>query len=216
MAEILLLTWPKENNLAHSSTVLFLNYWRSLQTRGTAHAPLREDFDPSGLKSLMPQMMMISTNDISCRFRLSGGLLVALHGHELKDTAFSSLFAANEHDRLRTALLPTIRQQQPVTLTVSAPWIVMPEASEAEDQALFRDETVTLEITLCPLTNSYGKIDRLVGLCQPLSRRPKNTKGTLGRYTLLKAGVEAPVADTTPVVRKPHLQLVAVGGRRIA
>jgi hypothetical protein len=212
LAKILLRWGTKETALPHSSTVQFLAHWRSLQSEGPAKAPLRTDFDPSQLKTLMPQMIMISTNDTSCRFRLSGGLMVALHGHELKDTAFSSLFANTEHDRLRTALLPAVRQQQPVTLTVSAPWHPVPESGDDPDEDLFQTETVTLEITLCPLTNSYGKIDRLVGLCQPLSRRPKNTRGSLGRYTLLKADVDAP----PPSPRKPHLQLVAVGGRRIA
>lgn len=120
-AAILPFPCAKEIDVPHSSTVSFLSYWRSLQT-DPGKAPLREQFDPARLKTLIPQMMMVSTTDHSHRFRLAGGFLRALHGHELKDTSFTALFQAPFIGRVTTALMLSRRQAQPVILSLSAPW----------------------------------------------------------------------------------------------
>ena len=89
--------------MPHSSTVSFLSYWRSLQI-DPEKAPSREQFDPARLKSLIPQMIMISTAEPGHRFRLSGGFLRTLHGYELKDTSFLALFRPAFVDTIVTAL----------------------------------------------------------------------------------------------------------------
>ncbi|MDV6332969.1 PAS domain-containing protein [Asticcacaulis sp. 201] len=197
--------------MPHSSTVSFLSYWRGLQA-SPEKAPARELFDPARLKSLVPQMMMISGTDAGHRFRLSGGFLRALHGYELKDTSFLSLFRPPFVDTIGAALALGRRREQPVLLTLTAPWKTDAPELPPEDADLFQNETVTFEILLCPMMNRYGKVDRMVGLYQTLSAAPKNPKGWLGRYTLISSKLYEPDRN----VKAAHLRLVSDGGRRIA
>ncbi|ESQ85519.1 hypothetical protein ABAC460_23610 [Asticcacaulis sp. AC460] len=192
--------------MPHSSTVSFLSYWRGLQTRPDK-APSRDRFDPARLKSLIPQMIMISTADPAYRFRLSGGFLVAVHGYELKDTSFLSLFRSPFLNTIKTALQMSLRREQPLILTVSAPWI-----TDDPGETPYQNETVSLELCLCPMMNRDGQVDRFVGVYQTLSAAPKNTKGRLGRYTLVSSRLYEPHRT----VRAAHLRLVSVEGRRIA
>ncbi len=193
--------------MPHSSTVSFLSYWRGLQP-SPDRAPARDRFDPARLKNLIPQMIMISTADPSLRFRLSGGFLVALHGYELKDTSFLSLFRSPFVNTAKTAISMSLRRQQPLILHLSAPW----QANRSTDAEPSRNDTVSIEVCLCPITNRDGAVDRLVGIYQTLSPMPRNPHGTLGRYTL----VSSRLYDHHRYVRAAHLRLVASDGRRIA
>lgn len=192
--------------MPHSSTVSFLSYWRGLQTRPD-RAPTRDRFDPARLKSLVPQMIMISTTDPAYRFRLSGGFLVALYGRELKDNSFLSLFRTPFLNTVKTALQMSLRREQPLILTVSAQWLTDDMATEAS-----QNETVMLEISLCPMLNQEGQVDRVVGIVQTLSAPPRNPNGTIGRYTLVSARLFEPQRSIKPA----HLRLVSVEGRLIA
>ncbi len=192
--------------MPHSSTVSFISYWRGLQP-SPERAPARARFDPARLKSLIPQMLMISATDSAWRFRLSGGFLVTVHGLELRGTSFLNLFQPPFTNPVRVALGSAVRRQQPLILRLAAPWQVH-RATDDES----RNETVTLEICLCPVTNAEGEVDRLVGICQTLSPMPRNRHGMLGRYTLMSARIH----DHHSAVRAAHLRLVASGGRRIA
>jgi len=201
----------KEIVVPHSSTVTFLNYWRGLQTHPDK-APLREHFDPARLKPLIPQMMMVSATDHHHRFRLSGGFLRGLHGYELKDTAFPTLFRRASASSLTTALMLARRREQPVLLSLCAPWKTSHPEMSPEELALFQTETVGFEICLCPMMNGYGKVDRLVGLYQTLSAMPYNPNGVLGRYTLDSSRLIEP----EPTAKGAHLRLIASEGRRLA
>ncbi|ESQ73829.1 PAS domain-containing protein [Asticcacaulis sp. AC402] len=192
--------------MPHSSTISFLSYWRGLQTRPDK-APARDRFDPAKLKSLVPQMIMISTSDPAYRFRLSGSFLVAVHGYELKDTSFLGLFRSPFLNTVRTALQMSLRREQPLILTISAPWI-----TDDTSQAPYQNETVTVEICLCPMMNRDSAIDRVVGIYQTLTAAPKTTNGRLGRYTLVSSRLYEP----RRMLKAAHLRLVSVEGRRIA
>jgi hypothetical protein len=204
----------KETPVPHSSTVSFLSYWRGLQSRPDK-APSRDRFDPARLKRLIPQMIMISTADAAYRFRLSGGFLVALHGYELKDTSFLGLFRSPFLNTVKTAMQMSLRREQPLILTVSAPWLPEDASKDAPQNAAegsYQNETVTVEICLCPMMNRDGAVDRVVGIYQTLSAPPRNPNGTIGRYTLVSARLYEPRRS----VRPAHLRLVSVEGRRIA
>ena len=204
--------------MPHSSTVSFLSYWRGLQT-SPERAPSRDRFDPARLKSLIPQMIMISTTEPAYRFRLSGGFLVALHGYELKEASFMGLFRSPFHDTVEAAIQMSLRRQQPLILTVTAPWqtfVSMKEDGRTGDDdspaQLSQSETVSFEICLCPMLNRDGQVDRLVGIYQTLSPMPKNPHGTIGRYTLMASRLH----EQQRHIRAAHLRLVASEGRRIA
>lgn len=196
--------------MPHSSTVAFVSYWRGLQS-SPDRAPARERFDPARLKSLIPQMIMISTADSGYRFRLSGGFLVALHGYELKDTSLLSLFRSPFLNTVKTAVIMAVRREQPLILTASAPWQAH-RAARGDGGDPSRNETVTFEICLCPMASRDGVVDRLVGLYQTLSPMPANPRGTVGRYTLMSSRLY----EHHRFVRPAHLRLVASDGRRIA
>ena len=205
--------------MPHSSTVSFISYWRGLQP-SPEKAPTRDRFDPARLKSLIPQMMMISTADQSYRFRLSGGFLVAFHGYELKDRSLLSLFRSPFTNTVKPAMGTSLRREQPLILTLSAPWQPFPSgraddaqpAQSTQDRDLSRNETVSFEICLCPIANRDGVIDRFVGIYQTLSPMPQNPHGAVGRYTLMSARLY----EHHRLVRAAHLRLVASEGRRIA
>jgi hypothetical protein len=195
----------------HSSTVSFLSYWRGLQD-SPDRAPPRERFDPVHLKSLVPQMLMISTVDPAYRFRLSGGFLVAFHGFELRGSSFTSLFRAPFARTLETALRMGQTRQQPLILKLSAPWLSRDLAYAGEDIPLSQSETVSFEICLCPMLNRDEEVDRFVGIYQTLTPMPSNPHGAIGRYTLDSARI----FEHHRLVRAAHLRLVAMEGRRIA
>ncbi len=197
--------------MPHSSTVSFLSYWRGLQT-SPDRAPARSTFDPANLKSLIPQMIMISDSDTGHRFRLSGGFVVAFHGHELKDSPFLTLFQQAFADTVQTALILSRRRQQPVILTASAPWLTRDAATGFRDDGPSRYETVSFEICLCPMTDRDGKIDRFVGIYQTLSAPPANPVGRIGKYTLCSSRLYEPKRS----IRPGHLHIVATDGKRIA
>ena len=197
--------------MPHSSTVSFLSYWRGLQD-SPDRAPPRERFDPVSLKSLVPQMLMISCVDPTYRFRLSGGFLVAFHGFELRGTSFSLLFRKPFVKTLETALLMAQRRQQPLILKLSAPWLARDAMRAGEDIPLSHSETVSFEICLCPMLNRDGEVDRFVGIYQTLTPMPANPYGAIGLYALDSARL----FEHHRVVRAAHLRLVATEGRRIA
>ncbi len=196
--------------MPHSSTVSLLTYWRGLQS-DPVKAPSRDRFDPGHLKSLIPQMIMISTADSGHRFRLSGGFLVAVHGYELRETSFTGLFRPPFNDALIAALQRSALRQQPLLITFSAPWQAYVAEGETADARLFHDETVRFEVCLCPMLNRYGKVDRMVGVYQSLSPMPANRHGTLGRYTLENTTLLEPEQKSTA----GHLRLVVDAGQRV-
>ena len=197
--------------MPHSSTVSFLSYWRGLQD-SPDRAPPRERFDPVRLKSLVPQLLMLSCMDPAYRFRLSGGFLVAFHGFELRGNAFTSLFRTPFVKTVETALSMARRQQQPLILTLSAPWLSRTAIRAGEDILLSQSDTVSFEICLCPMLNRDGEVDRFVGIYQTLTPMPANPYGAIGLYTLDSARLY----EQHRLVRAAHLRLVVDDGRRIA
>ncbi len=197
--------------MPHSSTVSFLSYWRGLQD-APDRAPPRERFDPVHLKSLVPQLLMISCIDPAYRFRLSGGFLVAFHGFELRGSAFTGLFRTPFVKTVETALLMAQRHQQPLILKLSAPWLAREAVRAGEDIPLSQSETVRFEICLCPMLNRDGEVDRFVGIYQTLTSMPINPYGAIGLYTLDSARL----FEHHRLVRAAHLRLVTVEGQRVA
>jgi hypothetical protein len=156
---------------------------------------------------------MISDAEAGYRFRLAGGFPVAFHGRELKDSSFLGLFRSPFLDTVQTAIGMSRRRQQPVILTLSAPWQTETILSGDADLMASQAETVSFEIVLCPMTRTEGEeVDRFVGIYQTLSAAPKNPMGSVGRYTLISARLYEPKR----AIKAAHLRLVAEDGRNIA
>jgi hypothetical protein len=189
--------------MAQNSTDVFLGYWRALQT-DAGQAPTRNTFDPAVLKPLVSQMLMIGSGRTQYRFRLSGGYLVNLHGHELKDVSLLSLFHVACHQGLRTSLMLALRQERPLILSAKG------RTSRAEE--------FTLDILLAPLREKNGDVERMVGLYVPTSDMPHMTGQKVERFNLMQSQILS--ADEMPEERpfgaKDGPRLVSVEGRLIA
>lgn len=196
--------------MPQSSTVRFISYWRGLQ-RDPLKAPSRAVFDPARLKPMISQMIMLSSSDNGHRFRLSGGFLTALHGKDLKESAFAALFRDPFREPLRAALRAAQNRQQPLVLNITAPWYPKSQFDEVKLE-LSHSETLSVEICLCPLIGPEGRLDRFVGIYQTYGQPPSTTRGSLGDYSLLSSKIMEPKCNTVAA----HLRLVSIEGQLIA
>ncbi|MDC7685249.1 PAS domain-containing protein [Asticcacaulis sp. BYS171W] len=194
--------------MAHNSTAQFLTAWRGLQDT-PQKAPARDAFDPTRMKTLMPQMLMLAAGDHRTggfNFRLAGGFIEQLHGPGLKGSDFTALFAPAFQAPLIVALTSARHREQPLLLCVTTE---------------VGDDLLSAEILLTPLRNQDGLIDRFVGLYQPLGPQPDAFRleahydtnlPRAGRLSLKSARLQTADAPAFPA----HLRLVSIEGRLIA
>ena len=180
----------------HSNTQRMIDLWTGL--KGAGPAPLRSALDPAEIGALLPQTFMVERG-AGLPFRLSGSLIEDLHGRSLKGKSFLELWAPESRAAVRDAVVTAVRACEPAILYAEA----------RTDQ----DRRAGLELMLAPLAGPDVKVDRLLGLCQPIStlvRLHGENIVELGHRLTVYAGPNkgAPAG--------PHLKLAAVDGRRIA
>jgi hypothetical protein len=173
-----------------------IDYWRSLGR--ASGAPLRSDFDPAAVISLLPQTFMAG-RAAGLPLRLAGGLIEDLHGRSLRAESFLKLWAPESRAAVRDAAALCLSGREPAVLY-----------AEARTES---DERAGIELTLAALTGPSGEIDRLLGLYQPISPLAR-----LGRESVVDLTHRLTVYAGAQVAaeRGAHLKLAAVDGRRIA
>ena len=180
----------------HSNTQQLIDLWSEL--KGVGPAPLRSSFDPSMFRNALPQAFMLArTPDLT--LRLAGGLLEDLHGRSLQGESFLKLWAPDSRAAVRDAAVAAVRGVSPAILY----------AEGRTDQ----DRRAGFEMTIAPLTGPDARVDRLIGLCQPISalvRLHEETVCELQHRLTVYAGASKPGG------MGPQLRLAAVDGRRIA
>jgi hypothetical protein len=180
----------------HSNTQRLIDRWTEL--KGVGPAPLRSRFDPAALGGALPQAFMLArTPDLT--FRLAGGLLEDLHGRSLYGESFTKLWAPDSRAAVRDAAVAAVRSLSPAILY----------AEGRTDH----DRRAGFEMLLAPLTGPDARVDRLLGLCQPISalvRLHEETVCELQHRLTVYAGASKPGGVG------PSLRLAAVDGRRIA
>ena len=181
--------------MPHSSTISLLRYWRSLQI-DPQWAPFRSQFDPSQLKPLLSQMMMITDRDFDYRFRMSGGFLNTLFAKTLKDETLLSLFSSPFHQPILMALEKAVDREAPLILTAAIPM--------TSKQITPPQKDIELEFCLCPLKNAQGLSDRFIGLVHPQLMQFSEIKGELGPLSLKSALLQGATNEWRPA----HLSLV--------
>lgn len=185
--------------MAHNNTAQFLKYWHRIQPV-TETAPLRAAFDPGALKTLMPQMLMLSAGQGTYDIRLSGGVIDHLHGPGLRGSDFTHLFSPAFRAPLMVALTSARHREQPLLISATAP---------------ISDEVLSLELLLTPLRNTDGLIDRFASLYQPLGAPPTALEDQVpplaGLLTLGSARLQ-----TSDTLRPAHLRLISLEGQRVA
>lgn len=190
----------------HPNTQRMIDDWT--HRRGGRPAPLRADFSPATLGGLMPQLFMLDGETGEDDFRLVGGLILDLHGRDLRGVAFRELW--DRADMLKaTAALSEVR----ATLR---PVVVTARAHTAEGY-----ET-RLEIALAPLLGEDGSVERLLGLYQPtssLARLLGKPVEALSFHVLQPADAAEPLWAAPAAPRRTvrtDLRVVAIDGRRVA
>jgi hypothetical protein len=180
----------------HSNTQRMIDHWREL--RSGPGAPARSAFDPRFVSNLMPQLFMLDRQS-GLPYRLAGGLVEDLHGRSLRREAFLGLWTADSRAAVRDAALAAVRGPEPA--------VIYAEARTDSDQRC------GLELMLAPLTDADGRVDRLLGLCQPVTTLVRLHGEALTDLTH-KLTIYAGAGEAA--TRTPHLKLAAVDGRRIA
>ncbi|CAN5233085.1 PAS domain-containing protein [soil metagenome] len=180
--------------MSHSSTERLIDYWRS--RKGEALAPARADIDPTDFPTLLPQVFILGrVGPGDYVFRLAGGLLGELHGRDLRNVGFSSLWVHSDRIGVQTTLENARYTGEPAVLTVMA---------KAGPQA------VTLEVLLAPLTNPKGEVDRFLGLYQPVTPLSHLRELPIDWLTLASLDKSSPANEDGP-----RLRLASVSGQLI-
>lgn len=189
--------------MAQNDTQTFLTYWRSLRPE-TDQAPERGAFDPVKVRSLVPQLMMLSARD-GFRFRLAGEVVERMHGLGLKECDFSRLFDPEHQAAVVAALTAARYREQALRLTTLT---------------RVGEETLEIECLLAPLRTN-GLITRFVGLYAPLSPLPatfqdealfEDSRPLAGRMWL----TAAELIDDTKARSRSQLRLIVLNGREVA
>jgi hypothetical protein len=145
----------------------------------------------------MPQLFMLE-NTAELPFRLAGGLLEDLMGRPLRGRGFLPLWWEESRGAVRDAARAVLAGHQPAVLYAQG-------STAAGDAA-------GLEFMLAPLADRSGLVDRLLGLCQPLTplaRLKREPLRQLHHKLTIFAGGDIHAAE-------PRLKLAAVDGRLIA
>lgn len=182
--------------MSHSNTARMIGYWE--ERRGREPAPQRSSIDPADFADLVTQAFLIGRAGPSAYpFRLAGALLDDLHRGPLVGGDFLQLWAATDRPRIQTAIESALGLRESLVATAQGRSLSGAEAK--------------LEILLAPLADRHGKVDRLLGLYQPVSPLFRLQNQRIERLYLLQiafAGGGDPLA--APV------RLASVDGRLIA
>jgi hypothetical protein len=182
--------------MSHTNTNRMIDYWDA--RRGDALAPARADIDPAEFSDIITQTFIIGRTRAGVYpFRLAGGLLEDLHRRTLLGADFMALWSGTDRPKMQAAIESSLQRGEALTATALGRSLMSQEAK--------------LEIILAPLADSAGRIDRLLGLYQPVSPLFKLQNEPIERLFLQSIAF----ADTGLETPSP-LRIAAVDGRRIA
>jgi hypothetical protein len=179
----------------HSNTETLIKTWQG--RRAGARLPARTDLSPIDLGALLPQVFILGrAGDGEETFRLSGGLIVDLHGRDLRGSSFYSLWSKVDRPQVAAGLARSRSGGAPVVITV--------------DAVSVRGDAIGVELCLAPMIGPSGEADRTLGLYQPIS-----TVARLMGAPVKSLGIRSVVlaAESAP---GPRLRLVVDNTRRVA
>ena len=179
--------------MTHVNTRLLIDEWR--RQRGAARLPARPQMTAAAFGTLLPQVFVLGREAGRWRFRLAGGFLCDLHGHELRGADFAELWDGLSCAGALRALERAVADAEPVTLHAMA---------QRDAQRWLQ-----LETTLAPLTGPTGAPDRIIGLHQPVSLVARLEGGTVSALRLAQT-------ERQMIIAPPQLRLVVDNTRRVA
>jgi hypothetical protein len=182
--------------MSHSNTVRMIEYWSTL--KGEEVAPPRASLNPADFSDILTQSFMIGrARPGEYQFRLAGALLEDLHRRPLRGSDFSALWTVGDRSKLQTAVEAALRRGEALLIETLGRSLQGREAK--------------LEIMLAPFRGPLGKVDRLLGLYQPVSPLFLLQNQPIERLFLQ----EIAFASAGETVAAP-VRIAAVDGRRIA
>src|SRR3954467_11698300 len=151
--------------MKHPSSREFFAYWDA--KRGDARAPERSDIEPGAVRELLGDIFVLSSdNDAGYPFRVAGTRVSALLGRDLKDTAFSTLFAPDARREIEDVISYVAEEMLPAIAGITA---------TAEDGRIAH-----LELLLLPFNNRAHAPVSLTGSLAPF----EDDLGTLRDFKL--------------------------------
>lgn len=139
--------------MRHAHSEMLLAYWR--ERRFGEKAPRRSDIDPQDICELLGNIFFLSRMDSEHYvFRLAGTNLCSLYRREFKDQNFLNLWRDHDVAHIQILLESVLASTSPASFSATA---------YAMDLNPLR-----LEVSLLPLRGPDGRIDRIMGLYQPL------------------------------------------------
>lgn len=138
--------------MKHESSRVLYRYWDEL--RGARVAPNRTAIEPAAISDVLRDTFILQSDLAGFPFRLAGTRLCAMFGHELKASAFMSLWHRDDLDQLHIILDAVSEEGRAAIVGVRG------EASE--------DRDVPLEMLLLPLVQSGPRFDRILGVAAPI------------------------------------------------
>jgi hypothetical protein len=179
--------------MSHANTARMQGYWE--ERREGIEAPRRSSIDPAGFCDLVTQAFVLGRGPgRAYPFRLTGALLEDLHGGPLVGSDFVGLWAPPDRARIQAAIEEAMERRVAVIALAHG-------RSPSGHQA-------RLEILLAPLAGRHGRVDRMLGLYQPVSPLFRLQDQPIRRLFLL----ELAFADEAP----SPVRLASVDGRLIA
>lgn len=138
--------------MRQTATTKILSYWESLG--GESATPAAASIDPRALKSHLPDLFMIERLDRAVfAFRLAGTRMCQRFGRELRDHDFVRLFPAAQQGDILAQLNGALQNGESLVLKAEA--------------ATLDGKTTAAEIVLMPLTDTEGRVVRLLGALLP-------------------------------------------------
>lgn len=105
--------------MKHPSSRGFFAYWDA--QRGDARAPDRSDIEPGAVRELLGDIFVVSyDHDAGFPFRVAGTRVSALLGRDLKDTGFTTLFAADARREIEDVISYVAEEMIPAIAGISA------------------------------------------------------------------------------------------------
>jgi len=165
---------------------------------------------PIGFGALLSQLFILGCESGACpRFRLVGGQVAAVHGHDLRDAALPPLWQRDDRESLLLQIDQARREARPLALLATATTV--------------SGDGLNLEVVMAPLLGPDGHADRMIGLYQLLEPRPLVCGRPVSQLQLRSArildehaGNERTGNGGLQTQRARHLRLVVDNGRRVA
>jgi hypothetical protein len=190
--------------MLHENSQRLIDEWRR-QRPGAGRLPNRTAMSPIGFGALLSQLFILGWEPGALpRFRLVGGQVASVHGHDLRDAPLAPLWRREDRDLLLQRIDEARRDGRALALQASATTV--------------SGEELNLEIVMAPLQGPDGQADRMIGLYQLLAPRPLVCGRPVSQLQLRSArilgeGAEAAGPDNP---RTRHLRLVVDNGCRVA